>query len=80
MISVNRNEPLKSAFQCELLEGDAGRCVMLYKVQEDHVNKYGTLHGGMGATLVDCVTTFALIDKPDMDPKRLGVSVDMNIT
>ena len=39
----------------------------------------GTLHGGVGATLVDIVSTYALV-KPDMEDTRLGVSVDMSLS
>lgn len=47
------------------------------KVEDDHANKYGTLHGGMTATLVDNISTLALVSVEGGAP---GVSVDMNIT
>lgn len=43
---------------------------------EDHLNRAGALHGGFTATLVDSVSTVAIMtaDKPP------GVSVDLSIT
>ena len=38
-------------------------------------NNFGTLHGGVTATLVDIVGTLALLGR---DPTRPGVSVEMN--
>ncbi|KAL1785286.1 acyl-coenzyme A thioesterase 13 [Sigmodon hispidus] len=47
------------------------------KVEEQHANKYGTLHGGLTATLIDNISTVALMCTERGVP---GVSVDMNIT
>jgi acyl-coenzyme A thioesterase 13 len=47
------------------------------KVEEEHANKHGTLHGGLTATLVDNISTMALVCTERGVP---GVSVDMNIT
>ncbi|XP_048205276.1 acyl-coenzyme A thioesterase 13 [Perognathus longimembris pacificus] len=47
------------------------------KVEEQHTNKFGTLHGGLTATLIDSISTMALICTERGAP---GVSVDMNIT
>lgn len=47
------------------------------KVEEQHTNKLGTLHGGLTATLVDSISTMALMCTERGAP---GVSVDMNIT
>lgn len=47
------------------------------RVEEEHTNKMGTLHGGMTATLIDVVSTVALVYTERGIP---GVSVDMNIT
>eukprot|EP00967_Tisochrysis_lutea_P020228 scaffold23061_cov37-Tisochrysis_lutea.AAC.1 len=41
------------------------------------VNNYGTLHGGVIATIVDVVGTLALLGR---DPSRAGISVEMNQT
>ncbi|XP_042539777.1 acyl-coenzyme A thioesterase 13, partial [Dipodomys spectabilis] len=47
------------------------------KVEEQHTNKLGTLHGGLTATLIDSISTMALMCTERGAP---GVSVDMNIT
>ncbi|XP_055470502.1 acyl-coenzyme A thioesterase 13 [Psammomys obesus] len=47
------------------------------KVEEEHTNKIGTLHGGLTATLIDCISTMALMCTERGAP---GVSVDLNIT
>ncbi|XP_036044909.1 acyl-coenzyme A thioesterase 13 isoform X1 [Onychomys torridus] len=47
------------------------------KVEEQHTNKLGTLHGGLTATLIDSISTVALMCTERGAP---GVSVDMNIT
>ena len=54
-----------------------GKVICEMKVEEEHTNKMGTLHGGMIATLVDCVSTYVLLCTERGAP---GVSVDMNIT
>ncbi|XP_059119233.1 acyl-coenzyme A thioesterase 13 [Peromyscus eremicus] len=47
------------------------------KVEEQHTNKLGTLHGGLTATLIDSISTVALMCTERGVP---GVSVDLNIT
>ncbi|NWI21119.1 ACO13 thioesterase, partial [Crypturellus soui] len=54
-----------------------GKLVCELKVEEEHTNRGGTLHGGLTATLVDIVSTAALMHTERGVP---GVSVDMNIT
>nr|XP_004670044.1 acyl-coenzyme A thioesterase 13 [Jaculus jaculus] len=54
-----------------------GKVTCEMKVEEQHTNKLGTLHGGMTATLIDCISTVALLCSERGAP---GVSVDMNIT
>ncbi|NWS44810.1 ACO13 thioesterase, partial [Probosciger aterrimus] len=61
----------------KLLSATPGKIVCEMKVEEEHTNKNGTLHGGMTATLVDVVSTAALLYTERAAP---GVSVDMNIT
>ncbi|KAK7043276.1 Acyl-coenzyme A thioesterase 13, partial [Halocaridina rubra] len=54
-----------------------GKCVAEMTVDEDHQNRGGTLHGGLTATLVDVVSTLALMTTDRGTP---GVSVDMNVS
>ncbi|XP_076186230.1 acyl-coenzyme A thioesterase 13 isoform X3 [Aptenodytes patagonicus] len=64
-------------FQMKLLSATPGKIVCEMKVEEEHTNRGGTLHGGLTATLVDVVSTTALLYTERAVP---GVSVDMNIT
>ncbi|MCJ8746208.1 hypothetical protein PDJAM_G00139110 [Pangasius djambal] len=61
----------------ELVSASPGKVVCQMKVEEEHTNRGGTLHGGLTATLVDVISTAALIYTERGAP---GVSVDMNIT
>ncbi|KAM3839678.1 acyl-coenzyme A thioesterase 13 isoform 2-T2 [Vipera latastei] len=61
----------------KVVSANPGKVVFEMKIEEQHTNKGGTLHGGLTATLVDIVSTAALIYTERGAP---GVSVDMNIT
>ncbi|XP_052440894.1 acyl-coenzyme A thioesterase 13 [Carassius gibelio] len=61
----------------EVLSAAPGKVVCELKVEEEHTNKGGTLHGGLTATLVDMISTTAIMYSERGAP---GVSVDMNIT
>ncbi|XP_025072201.1 acyl-coenzyme A thioesterase 13 isoform X2 [Alligator sinensis] len=65
------------AYKMKLLSATPGKVVCEMKVEEQHTNRAGTLHGGLTATLVDVVSTTALLYTERGAP---GVSVDMNIT
>ncbi|KAK1172382.1 acyl-coenzyme A thioesterase 13 [Acipenser oxyrinchus oxyrinchus] len=61
----------------DLVSASPGKVVCEMKVEEEHTNRGGTLHGGLTATLVDVISTTALLYTERGAP---GVSVDMNIT
>ncbi|XP_062870555.1 acyl-coenzyme A thioesterase 13 isoform X1 [Trichomycterus rosablanca] len=61
----------------QLVSASPGKVVCEMKVEEEHTNRGGTLHGGLTATLVDVISTTALLYTERGAP---GVSVDMNIT
>ncbi|KAM8966943.1 acyl-coenzyme A thioesterase 13 [Pelodytes ibericus] len=61
----------------DLVSATPGKVVCELTVQEEHTNRAGNLHGGFTATLVDMVSTAALMHTERGAP---GVSVDMNIT
>ena len=46
-------------------------------VEEQHQNAVGTLHGGLTASLIDSLTTLALLS---MENGRPGVSIDLNVS
>ena len=53
-----------------------GNCVCELTVDESHVNRGGGLHGGFTATLVDNISTAAIMTTGCAP----GVSVDMNVS
>ncbi|XP_015996382.2 acyl-coenzyme A thioesterase 13 [Rousettus aegyptiacus] len=57
---------------------DHGKVICELKVEEEHTNRMGTVHGGFIATLVDVVSSLALLYTTEK--RTCGVSVDMNIT
>ncbi|KAL7382193.1 hypothetical protein ABVT39_018261 [Epinephelus coioides] len=61
----------------EVLSASPGKVVCEMRVDEEHTNRGGTLHGGMTATLIDDMSTLAIMYSERGAP---GVSVDMNIT
>ena len=62
--------------QAEIVSFEEGKCLFKMNLGEEHVNKIGTLHGGLTATLIDTFTTFVLVTQPPHVP---GVSVDLSI-
>lgn len=63
--------------QVDVLSAKPGKVVCEMRVEEEHTNRGGTLHGGCTATLVDVISTVAIMYSERAAP---GVSVDMNIT
>lgn len=63
--------------QVDILSATPGKVVCEMRVEEEHTNRGGTLHGGLTATLVDVISTVAIMYSERALP---GVSVDMNIT
>lgn len=63
--------------QLSVVEASAGRCVCELKLDEEHLNRGGSLHGGLTATLVDTVSTAALVTNDNTGP---GVSVNINVS
>ncbi|XP_063155057.1 acyl-coenzyme A thioesterase 13 isoform X2 [Candoia aspera] len=68
---------VKSLREMKVISASPGKVVCEMKVEEQHTNRGGTLHGGLTATLVDIVSTAALLHTERGAP---GVSVDMNIS
>ncbi|XP_062543003.1 acyl-coenzyme A thioesterase 13-like [Armigeres subalbatus] len=63
--------------QLKIVSGGDGKCIAEFKVAEEQLNRAGGLHGGFTATIVDVVTTYALMTKENCLP---GVSVDIHVT
>lgn len=68
---------LKGFLQVNVMSAGPGKVVCELRVEEEHTNRGGTLHGGLTATLVDVISTMAIMNSERGAP---GVSVDMNIT
>jgi len=60
-----------------VVSGGNGQAICELTVTEELQNRLGTLHGGMTATLVDTVSTWALMTTGE---QKSGVSVNMNIS
>lgn len=60
-----------------MLCAENGNCTAELTIDEEHLNMGGTLHGGYTSTLVDCITTYALMSHKIAVP---GVSVDLHVT
>ena len=76
---VFNNNTYAACVSCQMnvIEAGGGRCICELTVGEEHQNRNGTLHGGMTATLVDVVSTAALMSNDNTGP---GVSVNMNVS
>lgn len=66
-----------SWIQLNFLSGGDGQCTAEMRVAEEHLNRMGTMHGGCTASLVDIVSTLALMTLQRSVP---GVSVDLNVS
>ncbi|GMT14105.1 hypothetical protein PFISCL1PPCAC_5402, partial [Pristionchus fissidentatus] len=62
---------------CRLVKAEEGNVSVEFEVDDRMVNHFGTLHGGCSATMVDVITTGALVATPRGMP---GVSVDLHMT
>ncbi|XP_044263124.1 acyl-coenzyme A thioesterase 13-like [Tribolium madens] len=60
----------------KILSLGGGKCSAEFKVDESHTNPMGGLHGGFSATLVDCISTYALMTKVEVP----NVSVDIHMS
>ena len=77
--AVNEAQFGSTLKKVQFVDGDIGRCIASLKIEQEHCNYYGTLHGGCTATLVDIISTYALVQDTEDSLKQLGVSVNMNI-
>ncbi|XP_030760893.1 acyl-coenzyme A thioesterase 13-like [Sitophilus oryzae] len=54
-----------------------GKCNAELKVEDEHTNALGTLHGGLSATLVDGVSTYALMTHKYGQVPNVSVNINM---
>lgn len=60
----------------QIISAGNGNCKAQLVVSKEHLNMAGTLHGGFTSTLIDCVSTYALMTHNN----QAGVSVDLHVT
>ena len=63
--------------QVNVVSAGAGRCLCELKVDQEHTNRMGNLHGGLTAALVDTVSTVAVMTTGNNVP---GVSVELSVS
>jgi len=63
----------------KVVKAENGNCVAELKVEDDHTNIMKRLHGGLSATLVDSITSFALLTYEKCAGIH-SVSVDLHLT
>lgn len=61
-----------------LLSAGDGKCKAQFTVAEEHLNEGGFLHGGFTSTIIDCISTYALMTHKIEPPP--GASVDLHVT
>ncbi|XP_076064897.1 acyl-coenzyme A thioesterase 13-like [Oratosquilla oratoria] len=67
----------KQLSKVRIISGGGGKCVAELKIEKEHQNRGGTLHGGLVATLVDTITSIALMTS---EKQVLGTSVDLSVS
>lgn len=60
-----------------VISASEGRLDCALKVEREHTNQNGTLHGGMICSLVDMLSTLAIGTTKD---NKFGVSVDLGVS
>jgi acyl-coenzyme A thioesterase 13 len=63
--------------QVKIVSAGDGNCCAELLVGPEHGNKMGSLHGGLTATLVDSISTMALLTHKVGVP---GVTVDLHVS
>lgn len=66
-----------SLLKVKILSAGGGSCVAEMCVEEEHQNRGGTLHGGLSSSLVDVISTMALMTTEKQVP---GVSVNLSLS
>lgn len=61
----------------KIVSAGNGNCKAEFIVSDEHLNVGGTMHGGFTSTLIDCISTYAVMTQGNNVP---GVSVDLHVT
>ncbi|XP_026819555.1 acyl-coenzyme A thioesterase 13-like [Rhopalosiphum maidis] len=83
--SIKRNGHDRILDKVNIISAENGKCIAEMVVEKQHTNSYGTLHGGFTATVVDVLSSIAVLTHPrvveDIDSApNSGVSVDIHIS
>ena len=65
--------------KAKIIKAENGVCIAEMKVEEEHSNPMGGLHGGLIATLVDSITSYAIITHKSVQGVP-SVSVDIHLS
>lgn len=61
----------------KIISLESGKCTAELKVEEEHCNLLGSLHGGVSATIVDSVSTYALASHKFGAMPHVSVNINM---
>ncbi|KAI6197011.1 ER membrane protein complex subunit 1 [Aphelenchoides besseyi] len=64
---------------CRLVEAEKDRVTVEFEVDKSMTNSWNTLHGGCTASLVDMITTTAILTNDRNEQQHPGVSVDLKV-
>ncbi|KAI9267849.1 HotDog domain-containing protein [Sporodiniella umbellata] len=64
----------------KIVEAEPNIITFEFKVTDRHVNRYGNLHGGLVATLIDLCSSFAIYVSTEAQWSDMGVSTDMAVS
>ncbi|KAK5649997.1 hypothetical protein RI129_001026 [Pyrocoelia pectoralis] len=78
LINKNAAHNLKS-IKLNITKAENGVCIAELKVEKEHTNGMGGLHGGCIATIVDSLTSYALFTHKAAEGV-LSVSVDIHVS
>ncbi|CAG9857873.1 unnamed protein product [Phyllotreta striolata] len=60
-----------------VLELGKGKCVAAIKIEEEHTNPMGSMHGGFATSLVDSISSWALFTHERANCASVSVNINM---
>ncbi|KAI3385514.1 hypothetical protein SNEBB_003413 [Seison nebaliae] len=73
---VKNRQNFNELLNVKFLECKDGHTVSTFKVENKHINDFGSLHGGMSATLIDIISSWTLLTSKH---HMAGVTVSLNV-
>ncbi|XP_017885205.1 acyl-coenzyme A thioesterase 13-like [Ceratina calcarata] len=74
---INRPNFGQCMKKIKIVSAGNGNCKAEFVVSDEHLNVGGIMHGGFTSTVIDCISTYAVMTTGNNVP---GVSVDLNVT